>query len=545
MAKEKYQTVEVKNSERIFYYEVLGIILIILTMFSIAKLGIVGRYLMLTTKFLFGDWYFLITFLTLAYGIRCIIVHERLKIINIRYLGIFFIILSLIILSHFSMHKYVKNFDQSPLKLTISLYFNSFKNETAESIVGGGVVGALIFYLFYFLFSGVGVILVSIIFIFLGIVFISKKTIREFIKMFINFFQKVYQMLKKTRGRLRKTINQFDDSYTKSKLRYKIKNVNNDQIYQNELKVAKQNVIIISNILNQINVFYNEISYLVCRNVTIYFISSHYVIPITQFEKSLRNKLDHYLLKYDKVQNALIVELTNKYQVPLRISEVEYNNKDEVIFGIDDRNEFLKLDYSLNKLLIVGSDYGKIAKYLDSIVLSQTYHKSKLDYCFIDLTKSSLLSTSTKIESLAEVIGQINDRIKKMNQLDISNFNKYNDKNKTKEKGKLVIIHGLDKLVFNDEQLEKIIYMLETTNDYGYIYIFSVLGENEQLNRVYNLFDYHLFFDDKLSIVNKIIGYQRFDYLNNDLEAFLFYKNVLLRMSLLLMSDEEYGSIKK
>lgn len=545
MAKEKYQTVEVKNSERIFYYEIVGIVLIILTMFSIAKLGLVGRYLMLTTRFLFGDWYFLITILALVYGIRCIIVHERLKIINVRYLGIFFIILSLIVLSHFSMHKYVKNFDQSPLKLTIGLYFNAFKNETAESIVGGGVVGALIFYLFYFLFSEVGVILVSISFIFLGVVFISKKTIREFIKMCVNFFQKIYQMLKKTRGRLRKTINQFDDSYTKSKLRYKIKNANNDAIYQNELKVAKQNVIVISNILNQINVFYNEISYLVCRNVTIYFISSHYVIPITQFEKSLRNKLDHYLLKYDKVQNALIVELTNKYQVPLRISEVELDNKDEVIFGIDDRNEFLKLDYEFNKLLIVGCDYEKISRYLDSILLSQIYHKSKLEYCFIDLTKSSLLSTSVKIESLAEVIGQINDRIRKMNQLGISNFNKYNEKNKTKEKGKLVIIHGLDKLVFNEEQLEKIIYMLETTNDYGYIYIFSVLGENEQLSRVYNLFDYHLFFDDKLSIVNKIIGYQRFDYLNNDLETFLFYKNVLLRMSLLLMSEEEYKSIKK
>ena len=140
MPKEKYQTVEIKNSERIFHYEILGIILIILAMFSIAKLGIVGRYLMLTTKFLFGDWHFLITFLTLAYGIRCIIVHEKLKVGNIRYLGIFLIILSLILLSHFSMHKYVKDFDQSPLKLTISIYFNAFKTESADMIVGGGIV---------------------------------------------------------------------------------------------------------------------------------------------------------------------------------------------------------------------------------------------------------------------------------------------------------------------------------------------------------------------------------------------------------------------
>lgn len=545
MPKEKYQTVEIKNSERIFHYEILGIILIILAMFSIAKLGIVGRYLMLTTKFLFGDWHFLITFLMLAYGIRCIIVHEKLKIGNVRYLGIFLIILSLILLSHFSMHKYVKDFEQSPLKLTISIYFNAFKTESADMIVGGGVIGALLFYLFYFLFSEVGVILMSLILIFLGIVFISKKTIKEFIRMIIHFGQKIYQLFKKTKGKVRRTVDTFDHSYTKSKLKYKIKPVNYDTIYENELRVAKNNVTIITNILHQMNVFYNEISYLVCRNVTIYFISSHYVIPITSFEKYLRSKIEKYLLKYDKVGNALIVEVTNKYQVPLRISEIEMDNKDEVVFGIDDRNEFLKLNYQNNKLLIVGTNAEKISYYLDSIVLGQMYHKSQLDYYYIDLTKKSIFSTSESMESVAEIIGHINDRIKKMNQQGISTFERYNEKNKIKEKGKLVIIHGLDKLVFNDEQLEKVMYMLETTNDYGFIYIFTIIGENEQLARLYNLCTYYLFFDDKLSIVNKMIGYQRFDYLNNDLEAFLFYKNMLLRMSLLLMSKEERESIKK
>lgn len=412
-------------------------------------------------------------------------------------------------------------------------------------IVGGGIVGALLFYLFFFLFSEVGVILMSFILIFLGIVFISKKTIKEFIKMIIHFGKKIYQLFKKTKGKVRKTVDTFDDSYTKSKLKYKIKPVNHDKIYENELQVAKNNVAIITNILNQMNIFYNEISYLVCRNVTIYFISSHYVIPITSFEKNLRSKIEKYLLKYDKIGNSLIVEVTNKYQVPLRIAEIELENKNEVVFGIDDRNEFLKLNYQNNKLLIVGTSQEKISHYLDSIILGQMYHKSQLDYYYIDLTQKSIFATSESIESVAEIIGHINDRIKKMNQHGASNFEKYNEKNKVKEKGKLVIIHGLDKLVFNKEQIEKIIYMLETTNDYGFIYIFTIIGENEQLTRLYNLFTYYLFFDDKLSIVNKTIGYQRFDYLNNDLEAFLFYKNILLRMSLLLMSKEEEQSIKK
>ena len=40
MAKEKFQTVETKKNERIFHYEILGIILFVLTIFTIAKLGV-------------------------------------------------------------------------------------------------------------------------------------------------------------------------------------------------------------------------------------------------------------------------------------------------------------------------------------------------------------------------------------------------------------------------------------------------------------------------------------------------------------------------
>ena len=107
MAKEKTQNVGTKENERLFHYEILGIILLILSMLAIAKMGLIGKYLMLTVKVLFGDWYFLIFLLMIFYAIRCIIVHRRLKINNIRYLGIFISILSLILLSHFSMHRYV------------------------------------------------------------------------------------------------------------------------------------------------------------------------------------------------------------------------------------------------------------------------------------------------------------------------------------------------------------------------------------------------------------------------------------------------------
>ena len=66
MAKEKTQNVGTKENERLFHYEILGIILLILSMLAIAKMGLIGKYLMLTVKVLFGDWYFLIFLLMFA-----------------------------------------------------------------------------------------------------------------------------------------------------------------------------------------------------------------------------------------------------------------------------------------------------------------------------------------------------------------------------------------------------------------------------------------------------------------------------------------------
>ena len=158
---------------------------------------------MLTVKVLFGDWYFLIVLLTMAYSIRCILIHQKLKISNIRYLGIFLIILALILLSHFTMHKYVRNYSQNYLKLTLSLYFNYFKTNQPSAIVGGGIIGALIFYLFYFLFSEVGVILLSIILCFIGTVFITKKTIKDFVKMVFGFFKRIFKTNRSRNNRYR------------------------------------------------------------------------------------------------------------------------------------------------------------------------------------------------------------------------------------------------------------------------------------------------------------------------------------------------------
>ena len=132
MGKEKKQILQDNKKETLFYFELLGITQIIIGIISIIKLGIVGIYSALIIKLFFGEWYFIIIGLIFINGIRMIIWHEPLKYKNMRFIGIFFIILSLLTFSHFSFHSYISAFEMNNFSLTLNFYLDAFKNKSFD-----------------------------------------------------------------------------------------------------------------------------------------------------------------------------------------------------------------------------------------------------------------------------------------------------------------------------------------------------------------------------------------------------------------------------
>lgn len=543
MAKEKMQNIEIRENERLFHYEILGIILLVISLLAITKIGILGEYLMLIVKLLFGDWYFLIYILIIIYSIRCILVHKRLKINNIRYLGIFLFICSLILLSHFSMHKYVKDYDDNYLLLTIKLYLNSFKTKSANLIIGGGIIGACMFYISFFLLSEVGVILISILFIFLGVVFISKKTVKDFISSIIVFLKKGYNFLINIKKKIKNKVDNFDSSYKKTKVRYKISKIDVNAFYNQELEFAKRNVELIKKVLNSMNVFYNDISYIICRNITVYFINSYYKFSYEVFSRNISKYIHNYLLKYDDVNKELIVEINNLNPVPLRICELE-QTEDEVIFAIDDRNNFIKLNNEDNSLFVYGSNKYFLCDYIDSIVLSLMHLKSNIKYSYIDLYNYSFLQTSNSFDELDSILIDVNYRIKLFNEAKVSTIDEYNKKFNKKIKKQLIIITGFEKVLYDKHTFEKILYLIETTKNYGYYFIFTTIETSKEHFSLYNLFSFKIFLDSDNSYYKECIKDINSDILNKDIEGFLLYKSIILRCSLLLLTDFEKNNIR-
>ena len=197
MAKEKYSHYEKEQKDLTFYYEIVGILCIIIPILGFARLGNIGFYIMLIFKIVFGDWYFLFLLAILCYGLRCLIYHKPMDLKRMRVIGIVLILLGIMILSHFPMHKYLVSFDTENtggyFRKTLGLYLDYFKNYYDGMVVGGGIIGAIFFYMFYSLVSTIGTSFMIIVFIFVGLVFFTEKTINEFLGIIFKRVIKVYK----------------------------------------------------------------------------------------------------------------------------------------------------------------------------------------------------------------------------------------------------------------------------------------------------------------------------------------------------------------
>ena len=79
MAKEKHLRIESETKDLTFYYEIVGILSLVIPVLAFARLGVVGFYIMLVFKILFGDWYFLFLLTLFCYGLRCLIYHKPMN----------------------------------------------------------------------------------------------------------------------------------------------------------------------------------------------------------------------------------------------------------------------------------------------------------------------------------------------------------------------------------------------------------------------------------------------------------------------------------
>ena len=177
MAKKKQK----KDKEKFEYSnEIMGVLLILLSIIGILGYGRAGNFIRSFTVFLVGIAYFPLLIGFLILGVFLIVKRKSPKMVSRSSIGFYLIIMAVLTLLHL---EYVKQ--DGSTKMIIETFDNvmeAFKSTDFIKNCGGGMTGALLSYVFNWAFSTDGIIIVVITLIILGIILLFNTSILSMFK---------------------------------------------------------------------------------------------------------------------------------------------------------------------------------------------------------------------------------------------------------------------------------------------------------------------------------------------------------------------------
>lgn len=171
--------------KRTIQFELTALALLSVTIISLAKLGAVGKATVLFFRFWMGEWYVLSLI-----GLFILSVYLMWKrtipfFFHPKCIGIYLIISSILLLSHVSLFHLLldsgKFNDPSVIKNTWELFVLEVKGQTSTTDLGGGMIGAVLFALFYYLFAETGTKIIAFVLIVIGLILLTGKSFGNFI----------------------------------------------------------------------------------------------------------------------------------------------------------------------------------------------------------------------------------------------------------------------------------------------------------------------------------------------------------------------------
>ncbi|MDP4083093.1 MAG: DNA translocase FtsK [Bacillota bacterium] len=195
MAKKKRRRAKKRDIQlkKTVQYELTALALLSLSVISMAKLGAVGKATVLFFRFWMGEWYILSLIGLVILSVYLMWKRSIPFLLHPKLIGTYFIVSSILLLSHVTLFHLLlsggKFKDPSVIKNTWEMYVMEIKGQTTTSDLGGGMIGAVLFALFYYLFSETGTKIIAFVFILIGSILITGRSLGDFIgKFFITVF---------------------------------------------------------------------------------------------------------------------------------------------------------------------------------------------------------------------------------------------------------------------------------------------------------------------------------------------------------------------
>ncbi len=172
-------------------YELVGLIIIALSLITMAKLGKAGAAFILFFRFFMGEWYILSVLGLLAFSVYMMIKRDLPDLLNLKLIGAYLITAAILLFDHINFIEILSNSGQfknpSVIMKTFDIWWNGeVQNQTSTRELGGGMIGAILFALFNFLFAEAGSKIVAFVLILIGVTLITGKSLSAALeKMFI------------------------------------------------------------------------------------------------------------------------------------------------------------------------------------------------------------------------------------------------------------------------------------------------------------------------------------------------------------------------
>lgn len=191
MAKKKKQRSEEKEGFQ-FTNEIVGLILMLLSVLGFGNFGLVGTIVKKFAIFMFGSWYAIFLGLTLALGLFLLVKRGKPSYFSARMVGIYSLVIAILVFSHVN---YI-NENALQIKDILSKTFDNIQSSYANfdliSNTGGGIIGCLISIAFVYFFAVEGAYIFSFLIFIFGIIMLFDITIADMVKAIVNFVRKLF-----------------------------------------------------------------------------------------------------------------------------------------------------------------------------------------------------------------------------------------------------------------------------------------------------------------------------------------------------------------
>ena len=190
MAKRKKQAEEKSGFQ--YTNELIGLLLILLSITGLGNFGLVGGLIKKFAIFLFGNWFFLFLVLTLCLGVVLIAKRGKINYFSGRLIGIYSIIIAILLFSHINYIKDNNLITQDIFKTTMNNIEISFDSQNEITNTGGGIVGAAFSWAFVSLFAVEGTYIVMVIIVIFGLIMLFDLSLSDIFSGIGRFFKNIF-----------------------------------------------------------------------------------------------------------------------------------------------------------------------------------------------------------------------------------------------------------------------------------------------------------------------------------------------------------------